>query len=651
MSKALNKIIGAVALAITLSAPTYAAGVIDLTQMFNQSTRELADGERISRGEENVRLGRAFADVKPVEVGDQASFNTYNLEQNCNEKIKATCKKIGKHCYVYLQNGKKVEQKTIDKIANAFDNKIYPTDRAMFGNEWTPGIDDDARITLLLLDIKDGYNPSSGNYAYTGGYFNAGDCYTKSKYSTSNEKEMLYLDINPSDPNSDKFLSVMAHEFQHMIHWNHDPKEYTWLNESMSQLAPYLCGYGHPSQVDAFLRTPDNNMCAWSDDDMVANYGQVYMWAQYISTRIASTDERRQAFIRRMVAQKSQGMAGINDAIEKQGIKNSARNLFRNFCVANYLNDDRINNGDYGYGNALSRFYLNPEIKVDKAPAKGKSSVKCWSAKCIKINPATIKGKKVAVCFAGQKIATTELKNAFDVALVHYCSDGKVLPKVNWLPVKDYKVNQEVTIPAEYDRMLMVVVNRGPETMKSEQAFAKNAGSANFTFAIGATGAAGTNQNITVAANKSTTKKSTSNKTKSKTTTKQKANAARKSIMTEILANVDKTNASSAKLGKGSEAEQQESAVEYELATQRLIYVERLFLAMVKKEIANDSGEIAREFITFYVNSPKARKVCLCGIMRSLKEVLRFEKLQGSAIAADLLDMIEADEADEASNE
>lgn len=646
MSKALNKIIGAVALAITLAAPTYAAGVVDLTQMFNQSTRELADGERISVGEENVRLGRAFADVKPVEVGDQASFNTYNLEHNCNEKIKATCKKIGKHCYIYVQNGQKVDQKTIDKLANAFDNKIYPTDRQMFGNEWSPGIDDDPRITLLLLDIKDGYNPSTGNYAYTGGYFNAGDCYTKAKYPTSNQKEMLYLDINPSDPTSDKFLSVVAHEFQHMIHWNHDPKEYTWLNESMSQLAPYLCGYGHPSQVDAFLRSPDNNMVAWLDDDMVANYGQVYMWAQYISTRIASTEDRRQAFVRRMVAQTSQGMAGINAAIEKQGIKNSVRNLFRNFCVANYLNDDRISNGDYGYGKDLSRFYLNPEIKVDKAPAKGKSSVKCWSAKCIKINPASIKGKKVWVSFAGQKIATTELKNAFDVAVVHYSSDGNVLPKVNWLPVKDYKVNQEITVPAEYDRMLMVVVNRGPETMKAEQAFAKNAGSANFTFAIG--GSANASNGTVVA--KSTTKKSTTTAKKTSTkkkSTKQNAQAARKSIMTEILANIDKTNASSAKLGKGNEAEQQENAIEYELATQRLIYVERLFLAMVKKEIANDSSTIAREFITFYVNSPKERKICLCGIMRSLKEVLQFEKLQGSATAAELLEMIEADEASE----
>ncbi len=223
MSKAFNKIISAVALAISLAAPSYANGVIDLTQKFNQATRDLADGERISVGQENIQKGIAFADVKPIEVGDQTTFNTYNLELNRNEKIKATVKKIGKHCYIYLQNGAKVDQKTIDKIAHAFDNKIYPEDRSMFGSEWTPGIDDDARITLLLLDIKDGYNPSAGRNAYTGGYFNAGDCYTRSKYADSNQREMLYLDINPSDPASDKFLSVVAHGVQYMIQCNNDP--------------------------------------------------------------------------------------------------------------------------------------------------------------------------------------------------------------------------------------------------------------------------------------------------------------------------------------------------------------------------------------------------------------------------------------------
>lgn len=643
MPRAFSKIIGAAALAITLSAPSFAAGAVDLTQMFIQNTRGIADSERISVGQENVREGRAFADVKPAEVGDQATFNTYNLEANCNEKIKATLKKIGKHCYIYLQNGKNVDQKTIEKIAHAFDNRIYPEDRSMFGEEWNPGIDDDSRITLLLLDIKDGYNPSAGNYAYTGGYFNAGDCYTKAKYATSNQREMLYLDINPSDPTSEKFMSVVAHEFQHMIHWNHDPKEYTWVNEAMSQLAPYLCGYGHPSQVDAFLRSPDNNLCAWSDDDVVANYGQAYMWAQYISTRIANTDERRRAFIRRMVAQTSAGMNGVNAAIEKQGIKNSARNIFRNFCVANYLNDDRISNGDYGYTKDLSRFYLNPGLKLDKAPFKGKSSVKCWSSKCIKINPASMKGKKVLVSFAGQKIATSEVKNAFDVALAHYSStDTSILPTVNWLTVKDYKVNQEVVIPAEYDRMFLIVVHRGPETAKAEQAFAKACGAANFTFAFGSASANnGTAASVASAKPKTVAKK--------KSTTKKKATS--KSIMSEILANVDRTNASGEKLGKGSEEEQAANMVEYELAEQRLKFIENIFIAQVKKEIAGDSSTIAREFITFYANSSPERKICLCGIMRKLKEILIFEKLQGSATAVELLEMIEADENGEVSEE
>ena len=71
-----------------------------------------------------------------------------------------------------------------------------------------------------------------------------------------------------------------------------------------------------------------------------------------------------------MVSQKSQGFSGINAAIEKQGIKNTAKNLFRNFCVANYLNDDRIENSAYGYPSILSRFYLNPEEKIEKVTEK-----------------------------------------------------------------------------------------------------------------------------------------------------------------------------------------------------------------------------------------------------------------------------------------
>lgn len=635
MPKALNKIIGAVALAITMAAPSYASKVVDLTQMFNQNTRSLADSERISVGQEMVREGRAFADVKPAEVGDKATFNTYNIEQGCNEKIKATLKKIGKHCYVYVQDGQKVESKAIDKIVNAFDNKIYPEDRSMFGNEWSPGIDDDARITLLLLDIKDGYNPNTGNTAYTGGYFNAGDCYTKAKYPTSNQREMLYLDTYPSQPGTDKFLSVIAHEFQHMIHWNHDPKEFTWMNESMSQLASYLCGYGHPSQIDAFMRTPDNNLVAWADDDVVANYGQAYMWAQYISNTIASTDERRKAFVRRMVSQKSQGFSGINAAIEKQGIKNTAKNLFRNFCVANYLNDDRIENSAYGYPSILSRFYLNPEEKIEKAPFKGKSSVKCWSSKCIKINPAVMKGKTVNFSLSAQKIATTEYANSFDVALVHYSSDGSQLPIVNWLNVKDYKVNQQVEIPSNHDRMLLIVVHSGSEVMKVEQAFAKGCGAASFTF-----GFSGSNSsNKAQVASAKATRKTTKPKATRKSTAKKS-----KTVLSEMFACVDQTSATGDKLGKGNETEQTENNIEYELAQNRLIAVENLFLAMVKQEISADNAELARQFITYYVNCSPVKKVCLCGIMRKLIEVLQFEKLQGNSTAVELLEMIEADQ-------
>ena len=41
----------------------------------------------------------------------------------------------------------------------------------------------------------------------------------------------------------DVYETVLAHEFQHMVHWNNDRNEETWVNEGMSELAQEVAGY------------------------------------------------------------------------------------------------------------------------------------------------------------------------------------------------------------------------------------------------------------------------------------------------------------------------------------------------------------------------------------------------------------------------
>ncbi len=449
---------------------------INLTERLAKETFHLADLPR-----ESLDVLRAA----PV-IGTVESFYTFNVEAEKIETTKAVLRKIGKHCYIYVEYGKPVSAASINKIASVFDSTIYPNTRAMFGSEWKPGIDNDARITILLTDIKDGFNPSKGKHSYVAGYFNAGDCYSTNKYPASNQREMLYLDINPVVPASHEFLSTLAHEFQHMIHWNNDSKEFTWLNESMSQLAPYLCGLGHPLQIEAFISNPDNSLIAWSDENMIANYGQVYMWAQYLSTRVVDTATMRRRFIRRLVANKSQGLSSITSTMREQKLSGKVSDLFRFFCAANYLNDSRVAGGIYGYESTLRNFYLQPEISMLKVPGVVRRTVKCWSAKAIQINAEPLRGKYARVAFTATKMtAANKYNNEYDLAIISFDSAKKAHPHITWLPVKDYKVfNQYVRIPLQNDRILALVVHRGPESMKAEQGFAKGASSAIFNFAI-----------------------------------------------------------------------------------------------------------------------------------------------------------------------
>jgi len=606
---------------------------VDATHLFEEEVRSVID--TVSRDPEPMFLMRnraAAPEIRSFAIGDTQTFWTKNIVENKFEETRAVLKAIGKNCYVFLEEGKTLAPEAIEKVRKNFDEVIYPTNTTNFGSEWKPGIDGDDRIYLLMFDIKDGYNGTGG---FVGGYFYAIDAYQQEKlpvHLKSNEREMLYLDINPSDPASDRFQNTIAHEFQHMIHFNQDSSEYTWVNEACSQIAPYLCGFGHANQVVSFMRTPDNSLTAWSKQQMLANYGQVYFWAQYISTRIASTDERRRAFIRRMVSQKSQGLSGLNAAIDKQGIKNNVRNLFRSFCVANYLNDDRIARGAYSYEKSLSRFALKPEIKVDGAPYEGKGHVKCWSAKAIQINPSAFSGADARFAFAGQKISAAGYANAFDVAVVAYSADGQAEPAVTWLNIKDYKAMDVIRISEKHNRLMMVVVNRGPEAMKAEQAFSKNAAPAAFSFRVSKVGAA-------ASAAPRVASRSTGNS--SNGTARRTDRSRARSILEEIVSSVNIEESAGIILGENDENKKSAAEIEYDFAFQKIAKGEAELFDAIKEALTAGEAELVVDFAVYYNGQTDEGKMKLQIIKNRIRDMLKFEEMQGNAKAAELLTLIE----------
>jgi len=441
---------------------------VDATHLFEEEVRSVV--ETVSRDPEPMFLMRnraAAPEIRSFNIGDTQTFWTKNVVENKFEETRAVLKAIGKNCYVFLEEGKTLAPEAIEKVRKSFDEVIYPTNTANFGSEWKPGIDGDDRIYLLMFDIKDGYNGTGG---FVGGYFYAIDAYQQEKlpaHLKSNEREMLYLDINPSDPASDRFQNTIAHEFQHMIHFNQDSSEYTWVNEACSQIAPYLCGFGHANQVVSFMRTPDNSLTAWSKQQMLANYGQVYLWNYYIMHHyLRENPEMRTQFFKNLVASKKQGVAGYVEALG--AVSRGFTQTFDRFAIANFVNDTRVAKGEFGYDKTLGKLKLPVSDTIAVLPGEVAGEVFLWSADAVKIDLANARSS-LKVNFQGFRGKMGEDQyNSFTVALVMQDSTGtkpSQLSFINVQPIGSKLQGGEIAIDATagFDSAMLIVVAQADE--------------------------------------------------------------------------------------------------------------------------------------------------------------------------------------------
>jgi len=441
---------------------------VDATHLFEEEVRSVV--ETVSRDPEPMFLMRnraAAPEIRSFNIGDTQTFWTKNIVENKFEETRAVLKAIGKNCYVFLEEGKTLAPEAIEKVRKSFDEVIYPTNTVNFGSEWKPGIDGDDRIYLLMFDIKDGYNGTGG---FVGGYFYAVDAYQQEKlpaHLKSNEREMLYLDINPSDPASDRFQNTIAHEFQHMIHFNQDSSEYTWVNEACSQIAPYLCGFGHANQVVSFMRTPDNSLTAWSKQQMLANYGQVYLWNYYILHHyLRENPEMRTQFFKSLVASKKQGVAGYVEALG--AVSKGFTQTFDRFAIANFVNDTRVAKGEFGYDKTLGKLKLPVSDTIAVLPGEVAGEVFLWSADAVKIDLANARSS-MKVSFQGFRGKMGEDQyNSFTVALVMQDSTGtkpSQLSFINVQPIGSKLQGGEIAIDATagFDSAMLIVVAQADE--------------------------------------------------------------------------------------------------------------------------------------------------------------------------------------------
>lgn len=328
-----------VGLATGLAFPPAVPVWIDGTDRFYEQALAAADRYPLVplSQDEMIRKGRMRADgtLAVPKAGQRTVFRTINFTAGAVEPVTATLKAVGQHCYVYLADGYTIAPETIGKIQKEFDEKIHPRVTEFLGTEWNPGIDHDPHVTLLLMDIKDGWVPGRG---YIAGYFMPLDEYSDRIFSMSNEREMLYVDLFPAQPDSEGYLGIIAHEFAHLVHFWQDRRESPWLNEGLAQLASYVAGYGHPSQIFSFFAKPDEvSMGKWSSS--IEDYGAGYLWWYYIYTKIVGQSEtERRTFFRDLISSKKRGLESFKEVLAKHRPDVSLEPLFADWVVAAFAN-------------------------------------------------------------------------------------------------------------------------------------------------------------------------------------------------------------------------------------------------------------------------------------------------------------------------
>ncbi len=265
-------------------------------------------------------------------------FWAYNFGNDSYYLVSATRAGEGNHCVVYLEQGQSVDQNKINSIISQFDNTIYPNETSAFGSEPNPGIDNNPKIFILLLDIKDGQIPGG----YIAGYFDPLNEDDISISSNSNQKEIFYMDIKEGVPGDPQFLRTLAHEFQHMINWQQKTNllgvlEETWLDEAMSEIAPVVCGYGPDyGEIYGYELQPWDSLVGWNDT--LNDYYTVYMWAQYMKDRVTNIDGSGHGVFWNIDHTGNFGIKAVNSALSAVGYGNKDfSGVFRDWSIANYL--------------------------------------------------------------------------------------------------------------------------------------------------------------------------------------------------------------------------------------------------------------------------------------------------------------------------
>ena len=261
------------------------------------------------------------------EVGHRKQFFVTDLIARRVYTVEAQLLSVSENAYWYADIETDLTAQELEQTADVFEREIRPPIVDAIGDIWKPGVDGDPRLVVLHTPL-----------AAAAGYFSSSDSYPRATHPHSNEREMIVMDGDWLRPGSRQYFGVLAHEFQHAVHWNLDLGEDVWVNEGMSEVATEIAGY-EASFVDLFLLHPESQLNFWPDEPRATlpHYGGATLFVEYLAQHYGGNNG-----LAILAREPMDGVNGVESYLTQYGV--SFTDVFADWIVANYLDAklDRI---------------------------------------------------------------------------------------------------------------------------------------------------------------------------------------------------------------------------------------------------------------------------------------------------------------------
>ena len=281
----------------------------------------------LSLKSQHGELSGARYNKAEYEIGVEDYFYVVDFAGTSTKRIKARVEFISENAHWFFQEGIHFDVDALEKSAEFFEEMIIPLIIGKFGSIWP------AKSIETLESEPPRISILHANISGVLGYFNSSDEYSKEVNEFSNERKMMYINSPALSPGEGEYLRVLAHELQHVVHWNHNEFQDTWLNEGLSQAMEMELGF-LPNNINAFRSYPLTSLVHWpiTGDTLSANYGAAFLFTWYLENRFFQDTKFADLIDREAV-----GIGAINEYLSSRGEDKTFDSVFEEWTIANFL--------------------------------------------------------------------------------------------------------------------------------------------------------------------------------------------------------------------------------------------------------------------------------------------------------------------------